>query len=56
MDWFKEELKEYIERGDRNFAMASALGAYSTATQLHDWKLLNEIREIVEEVIFNEKK
>lgn len=56
MDWFKEELKRDIERGDRNLAMASALGAYSMATQMRNWKLLDEISVIVKEVIFNNDK
>lgn len=56
MDWLKERLKQHMERGDKNFAMAAALGAYSMATKLHDLKLLEEITQIVEEVIFNEKE
>lgn len=56
MEWFKEELKRDISRGDRSFAMSAVIGALESSIRLRDMKLADEILDIMYEVgLFKEE-
>ena len=49
MEEYRKQLREDLTRGDRNFAMASTIGALDIAIQFRDWKMCDDIIRIMKE-------